>query len=242
MLTAPNQDKAGLILDPKRVAPEAANANSVDYFARQRFGRARAIDFELKRILDIVASFTILFVLAPVLLLVVAAILCESRGSPIFTQLRWGQGGRTIKIYKFRTMRSDAADPTGIKQTVLNDPRLTRFGAFLRRTDIDEIPQLYNVLRGDMSLVGPRCHAIGMLAGGVPYEQLVPRYHQRHVVRPGLTGLAQVRGLRGPTDRPSKARARVHADLFYIKHFSFVLDLRILVSTVWLEMTNGSGF
>jgi len=129
-----------------------------------------------------------------------------------------------------------------VKQTVKNDPRITRLGAFLRKTNLDEIPQLYNVLRGDMSLVGPRCHAIGMLASGVLYEELVPEYHRRHVMRPGLTGLAQMRGLRGPTDRPSKARARIHADLYYVENFSFMFDLMILVGTLRSELTRGQGF
>jgi lipopolysaccharide/colanic/teichoic acid biosynthesis glycosyltransferase len=139
-------------------------------------------------------------------------------------------------------MRADAGDASGVAQTVENDPRLTRIGAFIRKTNIDELPQLLNVLRGDMSLVGPRCHAIGMLAAGVRYEELVPHYHDRHAVKPGLTGLAQMRGLRGPTDRPGKARARIASDLYYIENFSIRLDLWIMFGTVMSEIKGGKGF
>jgi lipopolysaccharide/colanic/teichoic acid biosynthesis glycosyltransferase len=129
-----------------------------------------------------------------------------------------------------------------VNQTIKGDPRITKVGAFLRRTNLDELPQIYNVLRGDMSLVGPRCHAIGMLAGGVLYEELVPEYHDRHSMRPGLTGLAQMRGLRGPTDKPAKARARIASDLRYVENFSLLLDVKILIWTIVNEMRGGQGF
>jgi len=195
-----------------------------------------------KRCLDVFGAFAALLLLAPVLLVIAACIRLESKGSPLFTQLRWGLNGKKIRVYKFRSMRADLCDPTGVKQTTVNDPRVTRVGAILRKTNLDELPQLINVLKGDMSLVGPRCHAIGMLAGGVLYEELVPNYHERHKVRPGLTGLAQVRGLRGPTDNPAKARARVYADLYYIRKFSFVLDVRIILGTIVAELKGGKGF
>lgn len=207
-----------------------------------RIRRQRPVDFLLKRTLDVSVSFSMLLFLAPVLLLVALVIRLESPGSPFFSQLRYGQHGQKIRIYKFRSMRAEQCDPTGVTQTVENDPRLTRFGAFLRKSNLDELPQLWNVLVGDMSLVGPRCHAIGMLAGGVLYEDLVPGYHKRHVMRPGLTGLAQMRGLRGPTDKPAKARARINADLHYIENYSFALDLKILVGTLWSELNGGKGF
>lgn len=204
--------------------------------------RSKKLDLVLKRGVDVVLSATVLLILLPLLLTIALFIKLESQGSPLFTQLRWGQGGRPIRIYKFRSMRVSLGDPTGVQQTVKNDPRVTGLGAILRRTNIDELPQLYNVLRGDMSLVGPRCHAIGMLAGGMLYEDLVPAYHRRHSMRPGLTGLAQMRGLRGPTDKVSKARARVHADLYYVDNFSFALDLKILFGTIRSELSGGSGF
>lgn len=200
------------------------------------------LQFFIKRVMDFVISGSALIVLAPLLLLIMLAIRIESKGSPIFTQLRWGRNDTKIRVFKFRSMRSDLGDPTGVAQTVKGDPRITAVGALLRRTNLDELPQLLNVLMGDMSLVGPRCHAIGMLAGGMQYEELVPRYHERHSIRPGLTGLAQMRGLRGPTDRPAKARARIAADLFYVENFSIFLDMQIIIGTVMSEIRGGKGF
>lgn len=201
-----------------------------------------AVQLVCKRAIDIGISASALLILLPLLVVVACAICIESKGSPLFTQIRWGRGNSKIRVFKFRSMRADMCDPTGVAQTVAGDARITKVGAFLRKTNLDELPQLWNVLRGDMSLVGPRCHAVGMLAAGVEYEDLVPRYHERHMVRPGLTGLAQMRGLRGPTDRPAKARARVAADLFYIENFSVLLDLRIMVGTVLSEIRGGNGF
>ncbi|MDP9574142.1 sugar transferase [Agrobacterium tumefaciens] len=195
-----------------------------------------------KRFLDIVLATLALIVLAPLLLTVFCLIRCESPGGALFTQTRWGMNGKKIKVYKFRSMYTDKGDPSGVAQTVVGDPRITKVGRYLRRFNVDELPQLINVIRGDMSVVGPRCHAVGMFAAGVPYETLVPEYHQRHAMRPGLTGLAQMRGLRGPTDRPSKARARINADLHYIENFSFWLDCRIIVGTIYSEMQGGNGF
>lgn len=196
----------------------------------------------LKRTFDIVSSAVALAILAPFLLVVALLIKLDSPGPVLFKQTRWGKDCRAIRVYKFRSMRTDMCDLTGVAQTVANDPRITRIGAVLRRTNIDELPQLLNVLKGDMSVVGPRCHAVGMRAGGMLYEELVPEYHQRHAVRPGMTGLAQMRGLRGPTDRPARARARIACDLYYVGNFSFFLDMRIIAGTVVSELTRGKGF
>lgn len=198
--------------------------------------------FALKRAMDIAGASIALVALAPVLLTVAALVKLDSRGPVLFSQVRWGMNGRKIRVYKFRSMRTDMCDATGVAQTVKNDPRITRIGAILRRTNIDELPQLINVLKGDMSLVGPRCHAIGMLAAGRLYEELVPHYHLRHRMRPGITGLAQMRGLRGPTDRSDKARARIVSDLYYVENFSVWLDVRIMVGTVISELRGGKGF
>ena len=195
-----------------------------------------------KRTIDIAFALVALVCLLPLLLTVSVLIRLDSPGPILFTQIRWGKDCRKIRVYKFRSMRIDNCDVTGVLQTRPNDPRITRMGAVIRRTNSDELPQLLNVLKGDMSLVGPRCHAIGMLAAGIPYEDLVPNYHRRHQVKPGITGLAQMRGLRGPTERAAKARARIACDLHYIDHFSLKLDLKIMALTLWNELRGGEGF
>jgi lipopolysaccharide/colanic/teichoic acid biosynthesis glycosyltransferase len=202
----------------------------------------KPVDFAVKRLLDVTISVVALMVLLPFVLLIAAAIMLESRGPVLFTQDRWGRGGRLIRIFKFRSMRTDLCDASGVAQTTRNDPRVTRIGAFLRKTNLDELPQLINILKGDMSLVGPRCHVPGMLAGGVLYEELVKEYHIRHLVRPGLTGLAQLRGYRGPTDRDDLARARFASDIEYIRSFSIWMDVKILVGTLVKEIRGGTGF
>ncbi|MBN9033344.1 MAG: sugar transferase [Rhizobiales bacterium] len=202
----------------------------------------RRLQFAVKRLLDLLLAAMGLVVLLPLLLALAALIRLESPGSPVFTQKRWGRNGRVFKVYKFRSMHSELGDRSGITQTVPNDPRVTRVGAVIRRTNLDELPQLLNVLKGDMSLIGPRCHAVGMLAAGMPYELLVPDYHARHAVRPGMTGLAQMRGLRGPTDRADRARARIAADLYYVENYSLLLDLHIAAGTIVSELRGGNGF
>jgi len=193
--------------------------------------RAQATGFQLtvKRLIDIVVSGTALVVLMPLFAFCALAIRLESRGPVLFKQARWGQGGRVIKVYKFQ-------------QTVAGDKRITKLGAILRKSNIDELPQLINVLKGDMSLVGPRCHAVGMKAAGVLYEELVPAYHLRHMMRPGITGLAQMRGLRGPTDTVAKSRARIASDLHYVQNFSLALDVKVILGTIKNEVFNSSGF
>ena len=188
-------------------------------------------------------SFALLFLLAlaPALLLIALLIKSSSRGAVFFRQKRYGAGGQLFEIWKFRTMYVSLGDQLGVKQTRENDPRVTPFGRFLRRTSLDELPQMINVLKGDMSLVGPRPHVPGMLAGGLLYEELVPHYHQRHAVPPGITGLAQVSGFRGSTEDAVKATARIDHDLIYISTWSFWLDMKILVLTVWREFLAGTG-
>lgn len=204
--------------------------------------RSLSCQLAMKRLADIVLAALALIALLPLILLIALLIRLESRGSAIFTQTRWGRDGRKIRVYKFRSMFVDRGDQSGVTQTIKNDPRITRIGRTIRRLNIDELPQLFNVLKGDMSLVGPRCHAIGMLAAGLPYETLVPDYHRRHAMRPGMTGLAQMRGLRGPTDRASRARARIACDLHYVENFSLWLDLRIIIGTIVTELRGGKGF
>ncbi|MET3613819.1 lipopolysaccharide/colanic/teichoic acid biosynthesis glycosyltransferase [Rhizobium aquaticum] len=202
----------------------------------------KPVQMGLKRAMDIVLASIALWVLLPVLILIAIAIRLTSPGPALFTQLRWGRNCEKIKVYKFRSMYADRGDQTGVVQTRAGDSRITPLGAVLRKTNLDELPQLINVLKGDMSLVGPRPHAIGMQAAGMLYEDLVPEYHKRHRVRPGITGLAQMRGLRGPTLLASKSRARVAADLFYVENYSLMLDIRILYRTLRDEAFGGSGF
>jgi putative colanic acid biosynthesis UDP-glucose lipid carrier transferase len=182
----------------------------------------------LKRALDIVGALLGILLLSPLLVLAALAIVMESPGSPMFRQRRSGYRGATFVIYKFRTMRVREDGPE-VMQAQREDHRVTKVGRFLRRTSVDELPQLINVLRGEMSLVGPRPHAI---AHDEYYGQRVIGYNERFRAKPGLTGLAQVCGLRGPTPDIATMAARVDKDLEYIRDWTLALDLKILVQTV----------
>jgi lipopolysaccharide/colanic/teichoic acid biosynthesis glycosyltransferase len=191
-------------------------------------GARRINACRLKRPLDVVGAGLGLVLLSPVLAIAALIIRMESSGSPIFGQRRTGEGGRTFVIYKFRTMRVLEDGPT-IVQAAKDDDRITGFGRFLRRTSLDELPQLINILKGDMSLVGPRPHAV---AHDEYYGLAIPGYGERFRARPGLTGLAQVSGYRGRTEELRDMAARVNKDLEYIRTWSLWLDLRILLKTV----------
>jgi Undecaprenyl-phosphate glucose phosphotransferase len=183
---------------------------------------------EAKRAFDIAAATVGVLVIAPLLLAIAFAVWIESPGPILFRQRRGGFNGRTFKILKFRTMRVMEDGPT-IIQATSNDQRLTRVGRWLRRFSADELPQLFNVLRGDMSLVGPRPHA---LAHDLQYGRLISNYPYRHHVRPGITGWAQVNGFRGATPTVDKMKQRVELDLWYATNWSFWLDLWILFRTL----------
>ncbi len=186
----------------------------------------------IKRAADLALAATALALLSPLLLLAAVAVKLDSPGPIFFRQERFGFNNRRFEMLKFRTMRVADCDPSGARRTVRNDPRVTRIGRFLRRSSIDELPQLWNVLIGDMSIVGPRAHPIEMKIGDRYYHEVVEGYFARHRVRPGITGWAQVHGLRGEVDTLEKARARVAFDLHYVENWSLLLDLRILVLTV----------
>lgn len=195
-----------------------------------------------KRALDVTGAAVGLVLLAPLLLGCAAAIKLTSPGPVFFRQDRYGLNGKLFSIYKFRTMRCDLQDCSGVQQTVKNDPRITRIGAFLRRSSFDELPQLLNVLNGTMSVVGPRPHVPNMLAAGVRYEEFDPRYMERHVVLPGITGLAQVKGYRGETDTHEAARGRLDYDLEYTRTATFWGDVKIILGTLAKEFVSGTGY
>lgn len=214
--------------------------------ARRRSTRHRAVLSDParnmdKRILDIAGALFALLIFSPLFIAIAVAIKVSSPGAIFFRQRRYGRRNRLFRIYKFRTMYTHLNDPSGVRQTARNDNRVTPIGRILRQTSLDELPQLINVIKGDMSLVGPRPHVPGMLAGGIAYEDLVPYYFQRHMVRPGITGLAQVNGCRGSTAQAKSAIARIHHDLDYIEKCSVLLDLRIIARTIVREFLSGNG-
>jgi lipopolysaccharide/colanic/teichoic acid biosynthesis glycosyltransferase len=193
---------------------------------------SRQAFFATKRVLDVLVSLIAIAILIPVLTAVAIAIFTTSRGPVLFRQQRVGLKNTAFTLYKFRSMYVDKQDVTGIAHTVEGDPRVTPVGWFVRRTHLDELPQLVNVLMGDMSLVGPRAQVAGMRAAGMRYEELVPDYRMRHAVRPGITGLAQVRGFHGEIRDAADAIARVDSDLEYVRNATVWLDLKILLLTL----------
>ena len=186
----------------------------------------------MKRLLDLAITVPVLVALSPVMLLTAIAIRLESPGGVFFKQERLGRGNRLFLVYKFRSMRAEICDENGDRSTVRDDDRITRVGQFIRRTSIDELPQLWNVLRGEMSLVGPRPHALGSRAGGALFWDVDLRYWYRHATKPGLTGLAQVRGYRGSTDHHSDLTNRLDSDLEYLSGWTLWRDIYIILLTV----------
>jgi putative colanic acid biosynthesis UDP-glucose lipid carrier transferase len=184
----------------------------------------------IKRATDLVLASAILVLIAPLLAAIALGVKLSSPGPVLFKQRRYGMDGREIAVYKFRSMRV-CEDGAHIPQARRDDPRVTRFGAFLRRTSLDELPQFFNVLQGRMSVVGPRPHAV---AHNELYRKLIAGYMVRHKVRPGITGWAQVNGLRGETERIEKMRQRIEYDLEYLRRWSPGLDLRIVLQTFWV--------
>jgi Undecaprenyl-phosphate glucose phosphotransferase len=186
----------------------------------------------VKRIQDLAIASLALIVFAPVMALVALAIRLDSPGPIFFRQRRHGFNNEAIHVWKFRSMRTETADPTAAQQVTRGDPRVTRVGRFIRKTSLDELPQLFNVLAGDMSLVGPRPHAIGMKTGDDDSARLVTEYAWRHRVKPGMTGWAQIKGSRGAMHTPEDVQRRIALDIAYIERHSFWLDLYIMLMTV----------
>jgi len=185
-----------------------------------------------KRLQDLALSAFGLLVLSPLLAVLALLVKLDSKGPAFFRQRRHGFNNEEIVVWKFRTMRQDAADAKAERQVTANDERVTRVGRILRKTSLDELPQLINVLQGSMSLVGPRPHAIGMKTGEEESATLVAEYAQRHRIKPGMTGWAAIHGSRGPLDSAEDVRRRVALDVHYIEHQSFWLDAWIIVMTV----------
>ncbi|MGZ6018634.1 MAG: sugar transferase [Phenylobacterium sp.] len=186
--------------------------------------------------MDITVAGLLLLLLIPVFVAVACCIRIESRGPAFFRQRRGGQFGQPFSIYKFRTMRV-MEDGACITQARQQDPRVTAFGAFLRKTSMDELPQLINVLKGDMSLVGPRPHAV---AHDQEFQERIPAYAQRFAMKPGITGLAQVRGFRGETLTHESLEGRLSADLEYIRDWSLKSDVRLLLATLTVPFNSGA--
>jgi Undecaprenyl-phosphate glucose phosphotransferase len=184
-----------------------------------------------KWLFDKLVALTALIVLSPVMLVTALAIKLDSTGPVFFKQKRHGFNNELIEIYKFRSMRTDMADASASKLVTKGDPRVTKVGKFIRKSSIDELPQLFNVLRGELSIVGPRPHALQAKADNKLYYEAVEGYFARHKVKPGITGWAQINGWRGETDTVDKIMQRVQHDLYYIEKWSILLDLYILVMT-----------
>ncbi|MCW5688745.1 MAG: undecaprenyl-phosphate glucose phosphotransferase [Pseudolabrys sp.] len=189
-------------------------------------------DVVMKWLFDKIIGGLALIALSPVLLATAIAIKLDSKGPVIFRQKRYGFNNDLIEVYKFRSMYTDMSDATAAKLVTKDDPRVTRVGRFIRKTSIDELPQLFNVVfKGNLSLVGPRPHAVNAKAEAKLYADAVDGYFARHRVKPGITGWAQINGWRGETDTHEKIQARVEHDLYYIENWSLLLDLSILLRT-----------
>ncbi len=196
-------------------------------------------NFFLKRIFDIFFSLTVLILLSPVFLIIGIIIYMDGKGPVFYTPLRKGESGNVFKCYKFRSMSICDNPINGTKSTVKNDPRITKIGKYLRKYDLDELPQFFNVLKGEMSVVGPRPHRVNL---DKDFRKIVNDYMVRHYVKPGITGWAQVNGWRGPTLTKEQKRKRVWHDLWYIENWKFTLDLKIIFLTVFSRKTRINAF
>jgi len=196
------------------------------------------IDRVIKDISDYVLASLFLIILSPLMLGIALVVKLTSPGPAIFKQRRYGLNGEEIIVYKFRTMKV-SEDGSAIEQAHKSDPRITKFGAFMRRTSLDELPQFFNVLQGRMSIVGPRPHAV---SHNELYRKLIKGYMLRHKLKPGITGWAQVNGMRGETEVLEKMQARIDYDLQYLNNWSMWLDLRIILKTVWVVLRRDHAY
>ncbi|MDI1292158.1 MAG: undecaprenyl-phosphate glucose phosphotransferase [Methylobacter sp.] len=196
------------------------------------------INSKIKRISDVVLSLSILLLIAPLMLLIAIGVKLSSHGPILFKQRRYGLDGKEILVYKFRSM-TVLEDGEHVNQATRNDPRITRFGNFLRKTSLDELPQFINVLQGCMSIVGPRPHAV---SHNEMYRSLIKGYMIRHKVKPGITGWAQVNGFRGETDILEKMQDRINHDLDYLRNWSLFLDLVIIFKTIAVVIKDKNAY
>lgn len=192
----------------------------------------------IKRVSDVVLSLAILLLIAPLMLLIAIGVKLSSRGPVLFKQRRYGLDGKEIVVYKFRSM-TVMEDDDQVNQATRSDPRITRFGGFLRKTSLDELPQFINVLQGRMSIVGPRPHAI---SHNEIYRNLIKGYMIRHKAKPGITGWAQVNGFRGETDLVEKMQRRIDYDLDYLRNWSLFLDLFIIFKTIGVVINDKNAY
>lgn len=204
--------------------------------------RLKEWSYILKRLMDIMIAAVALVIMAPVLLLISIAIKLDSPGPVLFRQGRFGFFNQPINVLKFRSMYVDLQDHQGARRTVRNDPRVTSVGRFIRKTSLDELPQLFNILMGHMSIIGPRAHPISMQVDGDYYYKAVRNYADRHRVKPGLTGWAQVNGSRGEVATLKQASKRIELDLYYIENWSFWLDVQILLRTVVIVLRGENAY
>lgn len=212
----------------KQRLSQIAEVGMRDLTGKPKSGRHTA----MKRIMDITISSVALVLGAPVLALIALAIKLDSPGPVLFKQKRHGFNNRVFEVYKFRSLRVEHEDKQAASQVTAGDSRVTKIGRFIRKTSLDELPQLLNVLKGDMSLVGPRPHAIGMRTGNVESYKLVEEYAHRHKVKPGMTGWAQINGSRGPLHDAASVARRVQLDVEYIERASVMFDLMIMFKTI----------
>jgi putative colanic acid biosynthesis UDP-glucose lipid carrier transferase len=222
VIYAPAWARSSMRFSPDRIG----DIHCIDLWGGER----SLIDRQSKRAMDLILASSGLLLVAPLLTVIALAVALTSPGPVFFTQDRYGLDGRRFRIIKFRTMRVlEPGDQFGLRQATRDDPRITSLGRFLRRWSLDELPQLFNVLRGEMSLVGPRPHAVDH---NEQYRRLIPGYMQRHAFKPGITGLAQVEGWRGETSDLQLMARRIDADLRYQRDWSLSLDIKILIKTL----------
>jgi Undecaprenyl-phosphate glucose phosphotransferase len=231
---APCPNDISLLMDSFDVTSEqATHERLLDMPLSHLSGVRRGVlQSALKRAIDVTFSIAAIVVLAPALVAIAIAIRSDSPGPVLFKQRRHGYMNEEVLVWKFRSMRAEMSDYAATRQVTADDDRVTKVGRFLRRTSLDELPQLWNVIRGEMSRVGPRPHAIGMLTNGAEASKLVETYAHRHRMKPGLTGWAAVNGSRGPVDTPEAVRRRVSLDLEYVERQSVWLDLAIMARTL----------